>query len=355
MSQIIIVYHQHDTEYTAYQLSSYLNQRFGYGSVTLGTRKFVQVGEDYKEAIANRVSQSEILLVLIGQRWLEGGWITDSNNLDRLAISTAIANKKRVLPILVNGTPMPTAGELPEDLLPLLNRKPLKLTDQAFDVAAGRLAEALDDFIRPIAASTAVTGSVLHKDKRALSAQSGGPYEQNWENNWTDGEIPYKKKWKNNWTETGVSDELAGAGVRLVAYLIDTVIVAIIAGVLGFIFGSSIGSSMQIRTYADLIAAQQTLETMGSIIGLVVYFIYYIVFWTNSGQTPGKQVMGIQVIHRDGRLLTTGEAIFRLIGYYISGLVLCIGYLWIFFDDKKRGWHDFMAGSLVVRAEKRKR
>jgi uncharacterized RDD family membrane protein YckC len=45
-----------------------------------------------------------------------------------------------------------------------------------------------------------------------------------------------------------------------------------------------------------------------------------------------------------------GKAVLRLIGYFISGIVIWVGFLWILFDANKQGRHDKIAGTYVVKA-----
>lgn len=50
--------------------------------------------------------------------------------------------------------------------------------------------------------------------------------------------------------------------------------------------------------------------------------------------------------------LTTGQAILRYIGYYASTIPLLLGLVWVGFDARKQGWHDKIAGTLVIKAPK---
>ena len=43
-------------------------------------------------------------------------------------------------------------------------------------------------------------------------------------------------------------------------------------------------------------------------------------------------------------------AILRLVGYWVSGFVFYLGYIWIFVDKRKRGWFDLIAGTVVIKA-----
>lgn len=87
------------------------------------------------------------------------------------------------------------------------------------------------------------------------------------------------------------------------------------------------------------------------ITGLVFGIIYYVGFWSSSGQSFGKSMTGIRVVGKDGKKLSVGRAILRYIGYLISGLILSLGFLWVLFDGRRQGWHDKIAGTYVVEAD----
>ncbi len=125
-----------------------------------------------------------------------------------------------------------------------------------------------------------------------------------------------------------VAMNYAGFWRRLVAVIIDGVILGAITGILMAIFG-----------------AQQTASWLGSVIGI----IYVIGFWTWRGQTPGKMVMGIKIIKTDGSPIGIGRAVLRYVGYLVSTIIICIGYLMIAWDSKKQGLHDKIAGTYVVK------
>jgi uncharacterized RDD family membrane protein YckC len=72
-----------------------------------------------------------------------------------------------------------------------------------------------------------------------------------------------------------------------------------------------------------------------------------VVFWTSTGQTPGNRVMQIRVLRADGGRLRPRHALVRLLGMLL-GLVLLLGYLPILVNDRRRGLHDAMAGTVVV-------
>jgi len=115
----------------------------------------------------------------------------------------------------------------------------------------------------------------------------------------------------------------AGFWVRFGAYLIDGVILWVIQLVL-----LAIG--------------------LGAL-SYVVSIAYFVVFWALKGQTPGKMALGLHVVTATGEPLDWGKAIIRYVGYIVSGIILGSGFLMIAFDDSKRGFHDRIAGTLVVK------
>jgi len=60
-------------------------------------------------------------------------------------------------------------------------------------------------------------------------------------------------------------------------------------------------------------------------------------------------VAPIVITIHTGNAITTKQAIIRYLGYLVSALPLGLGFLWIAFDQSKRGWHDMMAGTVVIK------
>ena len=130
----------------------------------------------------------------------------------------------------------------------------------------------------------------------------------------------------------------AGPGARLVAYIVDIIIVSLVVVLLS-ILGVALAVTIPPLAILPIVAV------------IVIPLIYFPYYWSNSGQTPGMKMMGIRVVRdRDGGPVTSGQAVLRLLGYWVSGAVFYIGYIWIFIDKRKRGWHDLIAGTVVVEA-----
>jgi uncharacterized RDD family membrane protein YckC len=82
-------------------------------------------------------------------------------------------------------------------------------------------------------------------------------------------------------------------------------------------------------------------------VNLLVTIVYNVGFWVLSGQTPGKRVLGVRVMRADGTRLKLRHALLRQVGYWIS-TILYLGFLWILFDNKRQGFHDKLAGTIVT-------
>jgi uncharacterized RDD family membrane protein YckC len=144
----------------------------------------------------------------------------------------------------------------------------------------------------------------------------------------------------------GQTVQVIGFGRRLVAYIIDAIVLSIVGGCLGFGVGLAAlpltGGSQEASTSLNLLV-----NLLGAAIGMV----YFVAFWATTGQTLGKMALGIKVISADGSPVSWGKAILRYVGYIISGLVLALGFIWVAFDARRQGWHDKIAGTYVVRKE----
>ena len=86
-----------------------------------------------------------------------------------------------------------------------------------------------------------------------------------------------------------------------------------------------------------------------TLLSFALSLVYTIGFWTAQGATPGKMAVGVKITTVDGEDIDFGRAILRYVGYIASALVLLIGYLMIAFTREKRGLHDYIAGTVVIR------
>ena len=147
--RIFMSYRREDTAYPAGWLYDRLARHFARGQVFKDIDS-IELGDDFVEVITTAVGSCDVLLALIGDRWLtltgqDGRRRLD--NLDdfvRLEIEAALARDVRVIPILVEGARMPRADELPASLSKLARRQALELSPSRFDVDTGRLLRVLE-------------------------------------------------------------------------------------------------------------------------------------------------------------------------------------------------------------------
>jgi uncharacterized RDD family membrane protein YckC len=148
--------------------------------------------------------------------------------------------------------------------------------------------------------------------------------------------------------ESAEAVEYAGFWVRLWASLVDTVIYLLLtAPPLIAIYG------WEYFDFDD--------ETYGFIAGPADVLISWIIpmlatiwLWMKYRATPGKMLFSLKVVKADtGAALTLKSCIVRYFAYLIALLPLAIGFIWVAFDKRKQGWHDKIAGSVVVRSKQR--
>lgn len=164
-------------------------------------------------------------------------------------------------------------------------------------------------------------------------------------------------------SENSLHVRYAGFWVRFIASVIDTFIVGLPLFYLVYIISN--GDYMNLSSLVNAFKAAQA--------GNVNLTIYYLnqnsndsffwevvmevllasvvtVFWRNfRGATPGKKMMGIHIV--DAKTLqpiTTTQAIVRFLGYIVSTIPLCFGFIMIAFRKDKRGLHDLLAGTCVI-------
>jgi uncharacterized RDD family membrane protein YckC len=136
--------------------------------------------------------------------------------------------------------------------------------------------------------------------------------------------------------------EYVGFWPRVGASIIDAIILLVItAPPLIAIYGLGYFTDQSrpfISGYADFI------------ISWVFPAFAVILFWLYKQATPGKMAVSARVVDATtGNTLTVGQSIVRYLAYFISFLPLLIGVIWVAFDPRKQGWHDKLAGTVVIR------
>ena len=146
----------------------------------------------------------------------------------------------------------------------------------------------------------------------------------------------------------------AGFWRRLIAYSIDGLIVSLVFIVLtiisGIAFFSGIMSSGSDKWMVEITDPERmlSLSLLFSFFFTLINIAYFTYFHGSTGRTPGKMLVGLQVVSVDGSPISFGTAFLRSVGYIVSSLVFYLGFIWIGFDRKKQGWHDKIAGTVVI-------
>jgi uncharacterized RDD family membrane protein YckC len=133
-----------------------------------------------------------------------------------------------------------------------------------------------------------------------------------------------------------------GFWIRFVAYLIDGVVLSIAGTIVGFILGFGIAVS---RT-----GDAKTAEFLGYGVGILLGWLYFALMESSArGATLGKMAMGLRVVTNEGQRLSFANATGRYFAKFISAIILLIGFIMIGFTERKRGLHDMIASTLVIK------
>jgi uncharacterized RDD family membrane protein YckC len=142
----------------------------------------------------------------------------------------------------------------------------------------------------------------------------------------------------------------AGFLQRFIAFVVDALIIGAFSGVLAKFYG--IDTDVAVRTgneVANIVTSKSGITY--SVINFLIEFVYFGYFWSSTGQSLGMKLLGIKVVKRDsGALLSFFMSGLRgSAGYWISGIICGLGYLWALFDSNNEAWHDKLFGSAVIR------
>ena len=139
------------------------------------------------------------------------------------------------------------------------------------------------------------------------------------------------------------SAHYAGFWRRVGASLIDTLLFSIILFLIYTFFLDS--SSMRIWVENGVLQ----IESNNGFIEQIAMMAITLIMWVKFLGTPGKLVLGCHVIDVKTRQhLKPLQAIIRYISYIASIIPLGLGFFWIAWDKKKQGFHDKIAGTVVV-------
>jgi hypothetical protein len=156
---IFISYRREDTAYPAGWLFDRLADTYGEHLIFKDVDS-IALGDDFVDVITRAVASTDVLLALIGEKWIavtdEGGTrrLDDPDDFVRLEIEAALTRGIRVIPILVGGTTMPRSDQLPPGLTTLARRNALELSPSRFESDTGRLIKVLDKTLAEVREET---------------------------------------------------------------------------------------------------------------------------------------------------------------------------------------------------------
>ena len=143
----------------------------------------------------------------------------------------------------------------------------------------------------------------------------------------------------NAQSATGAQVGYGGFWIRLVAYIIDAILLSIVVGVLASLFGLNLMETNWERY-------DPTINLLSFVIG----WLYFALMESSErGATVGKMALGLRVVTSNGQRLSFMNATGRYFAKIVSAIILFIGFIMIGFTDKKRGLHDMIAGTLVIK------
>ena len=128
--------------------------------------------------------------------------------------------------------------------------------------------------------------------------------------------------------------------VRLAAIVIDTIIFALI----------TIPAAMVVYGLEYLESTELVRGPADFLISWVFPALFTILCWMTFAATPGKLIVGIRVVDAaTWEKLSFAQCVIRYVGYFVSALVIFLGYLWVMWHPRKQGWHDLLAKSVVIK------
>ena len=145
----------------------------------------------------------------------------------------------------------------------------------------------------------------------------------------------------------------AGLVSRGAARVVDIALLAVLVGGAGWLAQQFLGveaggcappqSWWQVRRHLC-----QFIPYVIPVAGVWFPVLYYVLFWTTAGKTPGMALLGLRLLRSDGGKVGPGTALKRLLAVTLSMLTLGMGFLMVLVTVRRRTLHDLLAGTVVV-------
>jgi uncharacterized RDD family membrane protein YckC len=154
---------------------------------------------------------------------------------------------------------------------------------------------------------------------------------------------------------------------RFLAFLVDSLVVTVVLSPLMLaLYGGGYFAKLNAELAALLVSSgdpnadvarvieilgrpDSAVSALGDIRVQLGLLVATVLFWRFRGATPGKMLIKARIVTADGlRQPSTGRLTGRFLAYFVSIVPAFLGFLWIAFDKRKQGWHDKLAGTVVI-------
>ena len=147
---------------------------------------------------------------------------------------------------------------------------------------------------------------------------------------------------------------VAGLWHRLGAALIDALCLTpaiLLLGWLAFrVTGIEAPAALRFETFLELFLEGGSMFYSVAAVAIIIALLYGFLFVAVTGATPGMRLLRLQVIDVYGGSPRWWRVVLRGLGLLVGVPILGLGLIWVGFDREKRGLHDWIAGTYVIRA-----
>lgn len=150
----------------------------------------------------------------------------------------------------------------------------------------------------------------------------------------------------------GTEVRVAGFWHRLLAAGVDVAVIAPVAVLTTWLAGAITGirPPASVDIWLDLVLSSDPSVYLALQLSVAVAAVYVMVFQIVAGRTLGMRLLGLHIIDVYGDTPSPARALLRTVGYVGAVATLMLGFFWIAIDREKRGLHDWLAGTYVIRA-----
>lgn len=137
----------------------------------------------------------------------------------------------------------------------------------------------------------------------------------------------------------------ASFGLRVLAYIIDSILLALVFVPVGLLLG--VAAALLGSEGAEELSALAS--AVINLLSIIVAWVYSAVLESSTWQaTIGKRLLGIKVTDMSGNRISFGKATGRHFGKFLSSIICAIGFIMAAFTEKKQALHDILANTLVL-------